>query len=298
VLVLGETGTGKDVVARALHTASGRTGRFIAINCAALPDSLVESELFGHARGAFTGASTSRDGLFVEADGGTLFLDEVGELPLAVQAKLLRVLEDKLVRPVGSEHVRHVNVRITSATNRDLHARAERNEFRADLRARLAGVELRLPALRDRVEDLPALVQFLWRRAHGHPVEILADALEALALHPWPLNVRELDHALRAAALVDRHVLRLDALPTPVRAGLFAARSAAATVDDSARERRGDLRSSVEHALREHRGNLRRVAHELGIARGHLYRLIKRWQLDPTQFRTGTEPALREIRCD
>jgi transcriptional regulator of acetoin/glycerol metabolism len=292
VLVLGETGTGKDVVARALHDASRRSGAFVAVNCAALPDALVESELFGHARGSFTGASGNRRGLFAEADGGTLFLDEVGELPLAVQAKLLRVLEDKLVRPVGSEQAHRVDVRIVSATNRDLQARAlAGTEFRADLFARLAGVELRLPALRERVEDLPALIQFLWHRAHGRGATISANALEALAIYRWPHNIRELDHSLRAAALVDAAAIDLPALPAAIRECLHNARTveAAAPQPPSTIDRRAE----VEAALREHRGNLRRVAHALGIARGHLYRLLRRWELDAEAYRLprGTGPA-------
>jgi DNA-binding NtrC family response regulator len=287
VLVLGETGTGKDVVARALHDASRRSGAFIAVNCAALPDTLVESELFGHARGSFTGANTSRRGLFVEADGGTLFLDEVGELPLTVQAKLLRVLEDKLVRPVGSEQAHRVDVRVVSATNRDLHARALANEFRADLLARLSGVDLRLPALRGRVEDLPALIQFLWRRRHGREVTVTANALEALAIYSWPHNIRELDHALRAAALVDAAAIDLPALPEPIRACLHAAREVESEMPPQPVAT--DRRSAIEAALREHRGNLRRVAHTLGIARGHLYRLLKRWDLDPGAFRLSPD---------
>jgi DNA-binding NtrC family response regulator len=292
VLVLGETGTGKDVVARALHDASGRSGSFIAVNCAALPDALVESELFGHARGSFTGASGSRRGLFVEADGGTLFLDEVGELPLAMQAKLLRVLEDKLVRPVGSEQAQRVDVRVTSATNRDLHARALNGEFRADLLARLAGVELRLPPLRARVEDLPALVQHLWQRAQGRAVTVTANALEALAIYGWPHNIRELDHALRAAALVDPAVVDLAALPAAIRRCLHDARDSEVASQPSTTATI-DRRTQVEAALREHNGNLRRVAHALGIARGHLYRLLKRWELDPETYRLppGTGPA-------
>ncbi len=295
VLVLGETGTGKDVLARGLHAASRRTGPFVAVNCAALPDALVESELFGHARGSFTGAATSRRGLIAEAAGGTLFLDEIGELPLAVQPKLLRFLEDKTVRAVGSEQEHRVDVRIVSATNRDLHARAIAGEFRADLLARLAGVEVRLPALRDRIEDLPELVRYLWNRAHQRTVTITANALEALALYAWPHNIRELDHALRAAALVDLDVLDLKALPDTIQSNLRDARDATAASKPPVAAPI-DLRGDVEAALRLHHGNLRRVALTLGIARGHLYRLLKRWDLDLAAFRTppGMGPALGE----
>ena len=226
VLVLGETGTGKDVVAHATHAASRRTGPFVAVNCAALPDALVESELFGHARGLFTGANTSRRGLIVEADGGTLFLDEIGELPLAAQAKLLRVLEDHSVRPVGSEHEQRVDVRVVCATNRDLHARAQTGEFRADLLARLAGVELRLPPLRSRIEDLPALIQALWRRAHQCGVEVSVNALEALAIYRWPHNIRELDHRCAARGRPRRHQATPSSLRRRSRSRLRCARHA------------------------------------------------------------------------
>jgi DNA-binding NtrC family response regulator len=294
VLVLGETGTGKDVVARAVHAASKRSGPFIAVNCAALPDALIESELFGHARGSFTGANTSRRGLILEAEGGTLFLDEIGELPLAAQAKLLRVLEDHSVRPVGSEHEQRVNVRIVCATNRDLHARAQTGEFRADLLARLAGVELRLPPLRARIEDLPALIQALWRRTNRRGVEVSANALEALALYAWPHNIRELEHTLRAAALVDTARLDVDALPAAIQEPLREARRLATEIERTRRP--GERRDEIEAALVQHDGNLRRVAHSLGIARGHLYRLMKRWNLEAATYRragTGTNPALR-----
>jgi hypothetical protein len=292
VLVLGETGTGKDVIARVLHTQSRREGPFVAVNCAALPEALIESELFGHVRGSFTGATTSRRGLFGDADGGTLFLDEIGELSLTTQAKLLRVLEDKIVRPVGGEHERRVDVRVVSATNRDLHGWARDGGFRLDLLARLAAVELRLPPLRHRVEDLLALVQYLWTRAQHHSVIVTANALEALALYRWPHNIRELDHALRTAALVDPRVLDLDALPDAIQAGLRDARTAASAPRTTASP--VDLRGQIEASLQLHRGNLRRVGFTLGISRGHLYRLLKRWNLDPSKYRQqpGTDSAL------
>ena len=293
VLVLGETGTGKEVVAHEVHAASQRTGAFVAVNCAALPAHLIESELFGHARGAFTGAAGTRRGLFAEAEGGTLFLDEVGELPLDVQAKLLRVLETKAVRQVGSDREVTLDVRIVSATNRDLHAGAARGEFRPDLLARLAGVELMLPPLRERVEDLGVLVPYLWRRAHGTTPQIDADALEAMALYDWPLNIRELDHALRAAAIANPRVIELDALPARIAAGLRTRRvevAAPAAVSPVRAETLYDQRDTIERALREHRGNVQQVARSIGMARGHLYRALRRWNLDPAVFRAPTEP--------
>ncbi|MEM7605017.1 MAG: sigma 54-interacting transcriptional regulator, partial [Myxococcota bacterium] len=215
VLLLGETGTGKDVVARQLHLASGREGPFVPVNCAALPESLAEAELFGHTKAAFTGAQKASPGLFAAADKGTLFLDEVGELPPLVQAKLLRVLEDQRVRPVGSVSERQVDVRILSATNRDVRA-PEAFEFRSDLLARLAGVEIRLPPLRDRRQDIPALTEHLLART-GNARAIHIDAMEALCLADWPMNVRELAATLRAAVLESSDTLTLGDLPTRVR---------------------------------------------------------------------------------
>jgi DNA-binding NtrC family response regulator len=285
VLVLGETGTGKELIAHAVHAASARSGPFIAVNCAALPESLVEAELFGHARAAFTGASQARKGLFAAAAGGTLFLDEVGDLPLAAQAKLLRVLEDGEVRPVGSERSHKVDVRVVSATNRDLSAHAERGEFRSDLLARLAGVEIRLPPLRSRPEDIPSLAQHLLARA-GHPGRAIeSDAMEALALHSWPMNLRELDTVLRNAALVTSgSSIGFRDLPEPVRAPLTRARggeASSARVEAEAL----DLRPRIERALAAHKGNVRQASRALGLSRGHIYRLLKRFELDPDSFR-------------
>ncbi len=203
VLLLGETGTGKEVLARALHDASGRRGGFVAENCAALPESLLEAELFGVRRGAFTGASEDRRGRFAEADGGTLLLDEVGDLPLGLQAKLLRVLQEGEVRALGADRARPVDVRIVAATHRDLESAAP-PAFRRDLYYRLAGVVVHLPALRDRTRDLPYLCATLLARAArdglGPGRRLGAAALAALARWPFPGNVRELDNLLRRAA--------------------------------------------------------------------------------------------------
>jgi DNA-binding NtrC family response regulator len=286
VLILGETGTGKEVVARLIHAASSRRGSFIAVNCAALPEPLVESELFGHARGAFTGAGLERKGLFSIAAGGTLFLDEVGDMPLGAQAKLLRVLEDGMVRPVGAETARKVDVRVISATNRDLAGAVLQSRFRADLLARLATVELRLPSLRERPEDLPALAAHLLARAGHAGLSLTGDALEAMALHDWPQNVRELDNALRQAALTNPSQIDLAELPSRVQERLARARvpATAATASD------GEVtRERLERALSEHHGNVRRAAQSLGIARGHFYRLLERWNVDPNLFRNRHE---------
>ncbi len=203
ILVLGETGTGKELVARALHRFGARpAGPFVPVHCGAIPDTLLESELFGHRRGAFTDASRDRKGAFAQADGGTAFLDEAGEISAAFQVKLLRFLEDGVVTPLGAERGERVEVRIVAATHRDLRAMVELGSFRQDLYYRLAGYEIRIPPLRERLADLPALVAHFQRRAEaelGLPPTAAPSpaALERLAAHPWPGNVRELGHVVR-----------------------------------------------------------------------------------------------------
>jgi two-component system response regulator HydG len=210
VLIVGETGTGKTALARAIHATSGRAGRpFIAVNCAALPEALLESELFGHVKGAFTGATSARAGLFAEADGGTLLLDEVGEMSPALQAKLLHVIESGTVRAVGAAKERHVDTRVLAATHRDLHERARSGAFREDLLYRLDVVTIQIPPLRHRREDVPLLVERMLADAKAkHPrsvVERLApDAIEKLMDHAWPGNVRELAHAIERVVLLGR----------------------------------------------------------------------------------------------
>ncbi|MCW5809040.1 MAG: sigma-54-dependent Fis family transcriptional regulator, partial [Deltaproteobacteria bacterium] len=211
VLIQGESGTGKELVARAIHDASPRRDRrFVAINCAAIPATLLESELFGHARGAFTDAVRDKLGLFEEASGGTLFLDEVGELPLALQAKLLRVLQESEIRRVGDNDTIRVDVRLVAATLRDLAEEVAAGRFREDLYYRLNVLPLKIPALRDRAEDIPQLARFFARRhAERHAlgeVELPDDVAEVLAQQPWPGNVRELENVLeRAIVLADHH---------------------------------------------------------------------------------------------
>ena len=206
VLITGESGTGKEVLARAMHRMSPRAERrFTAINCAAIPDQLLESELFGHAKGAFTGATADRPGLFELAHEGTLLLDEIGDLPLELQAKLLRVLEEGEVRRVGGRESRKVDVRVVAATAKPLEQAVERGEFRADLFYRLNVVHLHIPPLRERPEDIPALLaHFAGQAAQrlGHPVSVTPAALAALSHHGWPGNVRELRNAVERAAVL------------------------------------------------------------------------------------------------
>jgi two-component system response regulator AtoC len=206
VLITGESGTGKEVLARAIHRMSPRSEQgFTAINCAAIPEQLLEGELFGHMRGAFTGATADRAGLFELAHEGTLLLDEIGDLPLDLQAKLLRVLEEGEIRRVGGRESKKVDVRVLAATAKPLEAAVERGEFRADLYYRLNVVQLHLPPLRERPEDVPALLTHFVRQAAtrlGHPVSITPSALDALTRHSWPGNVRELRNAVERAAVL------------------------------------------------------------------------------------------------
>jgi two-component system response regulator HydG len=219
VLLRGESGTGKELVARALHFEGARApGPFVAVNCTALPHHLLESELFGHVKGAFTGATSVRRGLFVEADRGTLFLDEIGDMPMELQARLLRVLEDGEVRAVGADASRTVDVRIVAATHQDLEARVREGRFRADLFYRLNVVTLRLPPLRERREDIPMLVEHFTARARGRNPRsrmqaVAPEVVSALAAMPWPGNVRELENLVeRLVVLVPRETAGLEDL--------------------------------------------------------------------------------------
>jgi DNA-binding NtrC family response regulator len=285
VLIQGESGTGKELVARALHAASRRAaGPFVPVDCGALPDSVIESELFGHERGAFTGA-VGAAGLFRMAEGGTLFLDEIGEIPLAVQAKLLRALQYKEVRAVGAPAPVSVDIRVISATHRDLAAMVETGRFRMDLYYRLHVVQLEIPPLRDRLDDVPLLVEhFLARHARaGAPVAIEQAALERLMSHDWPGNVRELENVLESALALTRGP-RLRASDLPIgrsRApGGAGARSepapAGIPLSLEAYER-----TALERALRESGGNATDAARRLGIGRSTFYRKLGKHGLSP-----------------
>ncbi len=218
VLILGESGTGKELVARALHEQSNRKDSpIVTVNCAAIPESLLESELFGHKKGAFTGADADRTGLVESADSGTLFLDEIGELSDTAQARLLRVLQNGEIRPVGSERSRQVDIRLISATNRDLKQLVQEGRFRSDLYFRLRVLELNLPPLRDRGPDIPELAKFLLEKAcrkfNKPPIKLSPEAIELISKYEWPGNVRELENAMeRAAILCDQGEISADIL--------------------------------------------------------------------------------------
>jgi DNA-binding NtrC family response regulator len=277
-LVTGETGSGKEGIARAIHELGPRARRrFVTINCSAVVETLFESELFGHMRGAFTGATDNKTGLFEAADGGTLFLDEIGELPMAVQAKLLRVLETGEVHRVGALQARKVDVRIVAATNRDLRAAADAGTFRSDLYYRLNVVELHVPPLRERREDIPYLTAAFVKEfaaRFGKTVEGLTpDAEEHLMRAGWPGNVRELRNVLeRACMMAEGGTLTA----RDVAAGMPAPRA----VPEPVTPRLGDLsdveRDHIVHILNETRGNKRAAAVRLGISRRTLYRRLER----------------------
>jgi DNA-binding NtrC family response regulator len=295
VLVRGETGTGKELMARAIHDASGRRGPFVAVNCGALPRDLVESELFGHRRGAFSGATEDREGLVRRAHQGTLFLDEIAELPPDSQVALLRVLQDGEVRPVGaSEHVQ-VDVRIVAATHQDLSRRIADGRFRADLYGRIAGFEVSVPPLRERREDLGLVIAAVLARlckerddrddgdGREAQVGLHKAAARALLQYPWPLNVRELEQSLRSAlALCDGPEICLAHLPEAIRSYKAPAALVLDGEDRALRERVIDL-------LYETDGNIAAVARALDRAPNQIRRWCRRLQIDLSRYRNHHE---------
>ncbi|HVS76153.1 MAG TPA: sigma-54 dependent transcriptional regulator [Steroidobacteraceae bacterium] len=287
VLITGESGTGKEVVARLLHGASGRSaGPFVAVNCGAIPENLIESELFGHARGAFSGAVEAHPGKFVQADGGTLFLDEVGELPLPLQVKLLRALQDREITPVGGTHSRTVDVRIVAATNRDLEAMAADGRFRRDLYYRLDVVPIRLPALRDRPDDIPVLVRHFLDQMNmrfQREVALADDALALMTLYAWPGNVREMENLIERLVVLDSSgVIRAGDLPERLKAtpGMAALATVAASLERGSIDLpavMASIESSlIEQAVRQAGGNKTRAAELLGLSRTTLLDKLKR----------------------
>jgi len=292
ILVEGESGTGKDMVARAIHGMSKRSsGPYIALNMSAIPENLAESELFGHERGAFTGAEQARAGFFAEADGGTLFLDEIGLLPSTLQAKLLRVLQDGDYIPVGSRKARRANVRIVCATNEDLRRAVETGRFREDLYYRIRVVPLRLPPLRERREDIPALVEHLVKkhalRLSRPPLVPDADAMRALLDHPWPGNVRELEHALERALLLARgDALTLADLPPEMKVQEGEHEGGGYRQARDAWERR-----YFEDLLREAGGSVAKAAETAGLHRSTLYEKLARIGLVSGEAEGGKKPG-------
>jgi len=284
VLITGESGTGKGLVARLIHERSDRCERpFLSVNCAAIPDQLMETEFFGHTKGAFTGADRSRKGLLLEADGGALFLDEISELPLSMQTKLLNVIEDKRVRPIGSEHVRNVDVRIIAATNRDLPEMVKDGRFREDLFFRLSMFQIAIPPLQERQADMRELIHFFLlvhrdRNETEVPLEIDPEAEKALLAYRWPGNVRELDNVIqRACILAEDNWITVADLPSaitamsspPAGAGISA--EAKGYLRDRMRKFEADILAS---AIEDAGGDRKLAAQALGISLSSLYRKL------------------------
>jgi two-component system, NtrC family, response regulator AtoC len=283
VLISGESGTGKELVARAIHFRGSFANRpFVAVDCGSLVPTLIESELFGYEKGAFTGALKSRTGLFQSADTGTLFLDEIGELPLEMQAKLLRVLQEKEVRPVGSNQRAKVDVRVIAATNRDLELEYRAGTFRKDLYFRLNVVTLHVPALRERRSDIPMLAHwFLDCASPGRPVQISSAAMKALMQYDWPGNVRELENCIaRAVALSDRQLIDLDDLPPAIANASPIPEARSAAPDPELSTDLEDIeRNTIERVFEQVKGDKVLAGKMLGISRATLYRKLKRYNI-------------------
>jgi transcriptional regulator with PAS, ATPase and Fis domain len=279
VLIVGESGTGKGVLAHAIHERSRRgDGPFVAVNCSAIPEQLLESEFFGHTKGAFTGADRARKGLFIEAERGTLFLDEIGELPIQMQTKLLHVIEDKQVRAVGSEQARHVDCRIIAATNRNLVELINDDKFREDLYFRLSVFQIPLPPLRERQSDIPGLVRFLLATGgpggnRGQPFEIDAEAESCLLRYNWPGNVRELDNVIkRARILAEDNCISVSDLPAELIAnGLGDAQAGPATQGGLRAQVRQFEADLIRSTIAATGGDRKSAAQKLGISLSSLY---------------------------
>jgi DNA-binding NtrC family response regulator len=298
VLLLGESGTGKELVARAIHWHSARRGKpFVAVNCAAIPETLLEAELFGHEKGSFTGADRKRRGLFVEAQKGTLLLDEVADMPLSLQPKLLRALQERTIRPVGGNEEIHIDLRLISATNRDLAALVRQGKFREDLYYRLAVIPIRIPSLRERPEDIPALAEHFLQRAAAQldkQIDGFDDgSLQWLLRHRWPGNVRELENVIeRAATLARGPVITVEDLRIDAGIG--------GTPDGGVRPTLAEVEAEyIRRVLDETRGDKRAAARILGVS----VRTLQRMQASPVmrakeEFPEANGPDRREAKDD
>ncbi|HEY5949370.1 MAG TPA: sigma-54 dependent transcriptional regulator [Kofleriaceae bacterium] len=297
ILIQGESGTGKELVARALHERGRRRRkRFVALNCGAIPESLIDSELFGHVKGSFTGATTDRAGVFVEADGGTLFLDEIGDMPVAVQARLLRVLQESEVRAVGGSNVRKIDVRVIAASHVDLAAAVEGGRFRQDLFYRLNIVVVRVPPLRERLDDLPLLAAHFLRKHGGErPPSLSPDALEAMTSYAWPGNVRELENSiLHAIALHHEEVIGAESLPAAIVGRTRSGATPAASLDDVELEPLTEAKRRASSAFEKRylvkvmekaKGSVSEAARLAGLDRTNFRRLLQRHGIDATMFK-------------
>ncbi|MCY3714371.1 MAG: sigma-54 dependent transcriptional regulator [Gemmatimonadetes bacterium] len=290
VLITGETGTGKELIARAIHEVSNRADQpFVVVDCAALPETLLGNELFGHERGAYTGADKKQPGLFAAANKGTVFLDEIGELHLTAQAALLRVLQDGSYRPYGSVRLMSTDVRIIAATNRDLEEASVRRTFRLDLFHRIRSAVLQMPPLRSRTADIPLLVRHFMRKLAppgGQPLEVSPMAMSRLLGHPWEGNVRELENRIRSAiALASNGRLTVEdifperAEPGDGNGGLPSLRSVRTSLS---KDTEGQY---LERILRKTNGNVSEAARIAGVHRTHLYNLMRQYEIDPADYR-------------
>jgi transcriptional regulator with AAA-type ATPase domain len=285
MLLLGDTGTGKEVLSRAVHTLSGRSGPFVAVNCGALPANLIESQLFGHVKGSFSGALRDEPGLVRSAERGTLMLDEIGDLPATAQPALLRVLQEQEVIAVGSVRPAKVDVRVIAATHQPLERFVEEGKFRRDLFARLDGFRFKLPTLQNRREDLGVIIAEILRSSSGGELRLTAEAGVAIAMYDWPFNIRELVQRLKRAQVLAQGMPVTPAhfalqqepsRPTPGRSPA----SAPPLSQEDAR-----LRSEIVAKLEQHGGNIAEVAREMGKARMQVHRWLKRFGIDPDTFR-------------
>jgi two-component system response regulator AtoC len=297
VLIAGESGTGKELVARAIHFRGSFANRpFVAVDCGSLVPTLIESELFGYEKGAFTGALRSKTGLFQSASGGTIFLDEIGELPLEMQAKLLRVLQEKEIRPVGSNQKVKVDVRVVAATNRDLEAEYRNGTFRKDLYFRLNVVTVHLPSLRERRSDIPMLTHwFLDRHAPDSSMQVTSTAMKCLLQYDWPGNVRELENCIeRAVALGDGKTIDLGDLPPTIASASSSAEPAMDMISDavSSTDLEDIERATIERVFEQVKGDKALAGKMLGISRATLYRKLKRYNIGGRP-EIGSSPALQ-----
>lgn len=283
VLITGESGTGKELVAQAIHQCSGRTGKFVPVHCSALPDNLIESELFGHERGAFTGAVEMRKGRFELAEGGTIFLDEIGEIPLHIQVKLLRVLESRSFERIGGSETIVTDARVVAATNRDLKKMVEEGTFREDLFYRLDVVSLEIPPLRERKEDIPLLVKHyldVFNKENGKDIGITETAMASLCAYAWPGNIRELRNCVeRMVVLCRGKMIDLENVPVDIREGVTPG-IAKTVLSQPSCDLECNEKMLIERALNECKGNRTKAAEKLGISRRTLHRKLHTYNLE------------------
>lgn len=293
LLISGESGTGKEIFARAIHNAGPRgDGNFVAINCGAIPENLLESEMFGHEKGAFSGAISRRIGHFEHADNGTIFLDEVSELPLSLQVKILRSVQEKEIMRIGNSRPIKVDSRVISATNRDIETEVSEGRFREDLFYRLNVIELKIPPLRERLDDIPMLCEHFIKKHAERPIRLNRDVYNLFGNYNWPGNVRELENVIqRAIALSDEDIITPDTLPEKILLPPKINPDIIPIDNSDFKQAQGKLKDDFEKkylidVLQRHKGNVLRSADEMGLTRQTLHRLIKKHGIDSREFKT------------